>query len=1028
MSSAQPAANANRLDAYRSCCKRGCTNQQAAHLLHTCLHPVCKTCCSAGAATTEWICPKPDCGLVSRRLLDNPAVMLTPLPADSLCSCKSCHRVHQPNDQRFPVVAYCDKCNLRMCRNRLAAHVYDNCNGQVQHLPDPRPPQLACSLHPNWSVILLCVSCSKPLCSQECFRLGSCPHCRQKKVEKLAGTLSNCLTNMSARSAALRKRSIQLAESRDRLAESQRRLKCSAEQIVSDNRLAFKRATEIARQHVTDVAMQIDALARLRKDRLSGMLSAWAIEQVHWRRLYGLARLATELHSASEPALSVRQRITIGALSTLEVACKSASRRSASVPSAQDCQLGPYLMLRLDFSKSAVPRLLTLGGPCLRLVKPGEDGQEEAQLICANDSRKFGKRHPTVAIRIGSANHVGYQLVGDLARRQQSDKCRAQLRRRDEAVSRRRLRLLPGRLALLLSSASAIVGRQSHKLPSVHVAVRVHIGGGKSKLKFNQQSYYLKLRFCIQPVIMNNTTEVVLPDLENIFFVNNYFFIVLIVLLMFAFRVVYAFYGLHRIFPESAAFIALGVLVSWVMRSFGAEYMALVSGLRLTHYLFFTVLLPPIILDAAYNLFHPVFLNNVPTILTFAILGTLFNFLFIGSMLALLHNANFIPFIKGFKTVDSFFYSSIIVAVDPVAVIQAFEELQADYHLHFLVSGEAMLNDAMTVSLFKAMTNIQGVDPNNMYIVGEVMEAVGNTILSTLGSCILGTALALFCAIITKRTQMTVICEPTIMLSCGLLSYLLAEAINLSGNISDSSKRIFSLLLHMTASLSEMLIFLSMGVELVMLSNSQAWDAGQGLNISLMIFTPFLCLLGRAFTTITLSHVLNWFRTKKLQVMIMNVIMGPLTKFVVTKCSIMLEQSRYSEQSMLTALTDDFAGQVMGSMNFLAGISRLRLLWLEFERLILSPTLLSYPQLRNEVINAYLRVSFTKALELDSQHIFTAKHQEVSRKQQHMQASHFLDRPRKRSRVVFQRHSSGDKFYSQQQQQQQQFSVFALDN
>uniref|UniRef100_A0A1I8H7N7 Sodium/hydrogen exchanger n=1 Tax=Macrostomum lignano TaxID=282301 RepID=A0A1I8H7N7_9PLAT len=1026
MSSAQPAANANRLDAYRSCCKPGCTNQQAAHLLHT-----------SGAATTEWICPKPDCGLVSRRLLDNPAVMLTPLPADSLCSCKSCHRVHQPNDQRFPVVAYCDKCNLRMCRNRLAAHVYDNCNGQVQHLPDPRPPQLACSLHPNWSVILLCVSCSKPLCSQECFRLGSCPHCRQKKVEKLAGTLSNCLTNMSARSAALRKRSIQLAESRDRLAESQRRLKCSAEQIVSDNRLAFKRATEIARQHVTDVAMQIDALARLRKDRLSGMLSAWAIEQVHWRRLYGLARLATELHSASEPALSVRQRITIGALSTLEVACKSASRRSASVPSAQDCQLGPYLMLRLDFSKSAVPRLLTLGGPCLRLVKPGEDGQEEAQLICANDSRKFGKRHPTVAIRIGSANHVGYQLVGDLARRQQSDKCRAQLRRRDEAVSVG-VEHAKGAGQIFLS------------------AVRVHIGGGKYALQEWKG----------------------IGDLENIFFVNNYFFIVLIVLLMFAFRVVYAFYGLHRIFPESAAFIALGVLVSWVMRSFGAEYMALVSGLRLTHYLFFTVLLPPIILDAAYNLFHPVFLNNVPTILTFAILGTLFNFLFIGSMLALLHNANFIPFIKGFKTVDSFFYSSIIVAVDPVAVIQAFEELQADYHLHFLVSGEAMLNDAMTVSLFKAMTNIQGVDPNNMYIVGEVMEAVGNTILSTLGSCILGTALALFCAIITKRTQMTVICEPTIMLSCGLLSYLLAEAINLSGilslivcgvllaayakcNISDSSKRIFSLLLHMTASLSEMLIFLSMGVELVMLSNSQAWDAGQGLNISLMIFTPFLCLLGRAFTTITLSHVLNWFRTKKLQglrgavalsltmtsfhnaerdmvnnlkvntlilVMIMNVIMGPLTKFVVTKCSIMLEQSRYSEQSMLTALTDDFAGQVMGSMNFLAGISRLRLLWLEFERLILSPTLLSYPQLRNEVINAYLRVSFTKALELDSQHIFTAKHQEVSRKQQHMQASHFLDRPRKRSRVVFQRHSSGDKFYSQQQQQQQQFSVFALDN
>ncbi|PAA76836.1 hypothetical protein BOX15_Mlig014489g2 [Macrostomum lignano] len=113
--------------------------------------------------------------------------MLTPLPADSLCSCKSCHRVHQPNDQRFPVVAYCDKCNLRMCRNRLAAHVYDNCNGQVQHLPDPRPPQLACSLHPNWSVILLCVSCQQAALQPGVLPLGFLSALSTKKVENWPG-------------------------------------------------------------------------------------------------------------------------------------------------------------------------------------------------------------------------------------------------------------------------------------------------------------------------------------------------------------------------------------------------------------------------------------------------------------------------------------------------------------------------------------------------------------------------------------------------------------------------------------------------------------------------------------------------------------------------------------------------------------------------------------------------------------------------------------------------------------------------
>jgi NhaP-type Na+/H+ or K+/H+ antiporter len=46
--------------------------------------------------------------------------------------------------------------------------------------------------------------------------------------------------------------------------------------------------------------------------------------------------------------------------------------------------------------------------------------------------------------------------------------------------------------------------------------------------------------------------------------------------------------------------------------------------------LFFNVLLPPIILDAAYSLYDRDFLSNLGAIVLFAVVGTLFNVFAIG--------------------------------------------------------------------------------------------------------------------------------------------------------------------------------------------------------------------------------------------------------------------------------------------------------------------------------------------------------------------------------------------------------------
>ncbi|XP_026270310.1 sodium/hydrogen exchanger 2-like [Urocitellus parryii] len=309
--------------------------------------------------------------------------------------------------------------------------------------------------------------------------------------------------------------------------------------------------------------------------------------------------------------------------------------------------------------------------------------------------------------------------------------------------------------------------------------------------------------------------------------------------------------------PESCLLIFVGLIMGGLIYSLNDQSPPIMDS-----DIFFLYLLPPIVLEAGYFMPSRPFFENIGTILLYAVVGTMWNAFGIGLSLYGLCQVKYFN-LQDVSLLHNLWFGSLIAAVDPVAVLSVFEEIHVNEKLHILVFGESLLNDAVTVVLYKLFKSFNEMPSIKLV---DILAAMGKFFLVGIGGVFIGFVFGMFAAFTTRFTKTIRVIEPLFVFLYSYLSYLTAEMFHLSGivaiitcamsmkryveaNISQKSHTTIKYFMKMWSSVSDTLIFIFLGVSTI--GNNHEW------NWPYICFTVFFCLIWRASGVLVLTFFVS---------------------------------------------------------------------------------------------------------------------------------------------------------------------------
>lgn len=205
--------------------------------------------------------------------------------------------------------------------------------------------------------------------------------------------------------------------------------------------------------------------------------------------------------------------------------------------------------------------------------------------------------------------------------------------------------------------------------------------------------------------------------------------------------------------------------IGLVLAGIGLSISGYKSGITLTPELVFSVLLPPLVFEAALHLGWGQFRREGALVLSLAFGGTLLS---AGVVAAGMH------WLAGWGWPASLLFGSLIAATDPVSVIAMMKEQHADKRLRFLMEAESLINDGAAAVLFALVA---------AWVAGSATSPAGiaMTLVSTVGGGVaLGLAVAGGLLLIAGRSDDHLV-ETTLTVLAAYGSFMLAEDLHVSG-------------------------------------------------------------------------------------------------------------------------------------------------------------------------------------------------------------------------------------------------------
>ncbi len=187
--------------------------------------------------------------------------------------------------------------------------------------------------------------------------------------------------------------------------------------------------------------------------------------------------------------------------------------------------------------------------------------------------------------------------------------------------------------------------------------------------------------------------------------------------------------------------------------------------ISLTKELVFTVLLPPLLFEAAFNLHWNQLRRNFGVVAVLASLGV---------VLSALVTATGMRYFTNWSWIDALVFGALITATDPVSVIATFKEANAKGRLLVLIEGESLFNDGTAAVAFGILVAIAaGHQFTPLGIATNALQTIG-------GGVLCGAVVALATLLLAGQTEDHLV-EITFTTVAAYASFLVAEDLGVSG-------------------------------------------------------------------------------------------------------------------------------------------------------------------------------------------------------------------------------------------------------